>query len=356
MIKSKSKVSLWIVCTCILAFGCIERLDFRREYIEGQLVIYGLITDGEETPNVTVSRTRTSSFLPEGIHDAIVNLIQEDGTKRLFEYAGIGKYELPGFKAELGKGYKLEVKIGEQTYESQIETMPTISGNDELRYEIGIEPYDGPIERPVLTTYTKTTLPQTDEPIYLRWKVMETSLWGLVWIIPESGLPPPQPPPCFIYDEVDPNRLKLYDGAFSNNRSTELILGKRRVDNTFIWPYYQSVTQLSINQGAYEYWQQLKIMLDNQGSLFDIPSATVKGNIYNTENPDEKVLGYFEVAKTKTTRFYTLYSDMPFYLNRPCDYIRGKREDEYLPECIRCEARAGSRRWTSDRPSWWFSD
>ena len=94
-------------------------------------------------------------------------------------------------------------------------------------------------------------------------------------------------------------------------------MGKRMVDNSFLYPFFFSVKQLSINREAYEYWEKIKIVINNQGSLFDIPPAPVFGNIANVEDRNEIVLGYFEVAKTKVTRINTTRADGPLSLVAP---------------------------------------
>jgi hypothetical protein len=345
-----------MVVILLLTGSCIDQLDFIGNTEEGQLVIYGLVTDSDEIHKVTISETQSFSRIPKGIAGARVTLKDGQGVIRFFQDKGNGDYELEGVVAQAGSSYKLEIELEGKSYESEFEVMPTLSANDELSYTIATEPINGTIARPVMTLYSETTLPATDAPIYLRWKVRETYLWQLVWVIPESGFPPPPPPNCFISSDLDANRLNLFDGSNSTSLKTEMVMSKRHIDNSFISPYNLSVTQLSTTRGAYEYWEQIKIMLDNQGSLFDVPPATVKGNMSNTDNPDEKVLGYFEVAKTKITRLYTFYSDIPFYLLKPCDYIRGKAIESYPSECHSCAVRAGSKSWTNERPSWWFAD
>jgi hypothetical protein len=150
---------------------------------------------------------------------------------------GNGDYELNGEVAEAGGSYRLEVQLEGKVYESEVEVMPTLSATDELSFTIGTEPINGPISRPVMTTYSETTLPAIDVPIYIRWKVRETYLWQLVWVIPESGIPPPPPPDCFVSTELDANRLNLFDGSNSTSLKTKMVMSKRQVDNSFIWPY-----------------------------------------------------------------------------------------------------------------------
>jgi hypothetical protein len=73
-----------MVTMLFLAVSCIDQLDFIGETEEGQLVIYGLVTDANETHKVTISETRASSLIPKGISGAGVTLKDGQGTVNRF--------------------------------------------------------------------------------------------------------------------------------------------------------------------------------------------------------------------------------------------------------------------------------
>ncbi|WP_241143782.1 DUF4249 domain-containing protein [Cognataquiflexum rubidum] len=339
----------------LLPVSCIDKLDFVGETKEGQLVIYGLFTDINERQVVNVSQTTATGLAPKGVPNAQVSLLTSSGGKHRYFSIGNGDYELYGVFAVEGQSYALEVVLDDEVYLSKYETVPTLVAEDVLSFAFVNEPFRSEAPESVFTVYSETTLPATRDPIYLRWAVEETYIWPLVYL-PGTGFPPPVPPPCFISDVIEPNRLNLFDGSGTSTRRTKLVLAKRMVDNSFLYPFFVSVKQLSINREAYEYWEKIKIVINNQGSLFDIPPAPVFGNIANVEDPNETVLGYFEVAKTKVTRIYTLRADVPFYLVDPCQFFPNKPDDSYAAECKSCNARAQGRRWTNDAPDWWKFD
>jgi hypothetical protein len=345
-----------IVFVCfLLLVSCIDRLDFVGDTDKGQLVIYGLFTDIDDRQMVNVSRTNNFGLPPIGVHDAQVNLITESGDRFQYFNIGNGDYEIRGIKAEEGRSYALEVILDGDTYLSKLEKVPVQLADDTLSFTFSTEPISNNTNAPVFSVFSETTLPDSQEPIYLRWQAEETYLWNRIWL-PCTGLCPPPPPNCFISDVIDPNRINLFDGSGTSTKSTTFTIGKRQVDNSFISTFYVTVRQLSINREAYEYWQKIKIVVNNQGSLFDIPPAPVYGNISNIENPEENVLGYFEVAKIRISRIKTTAIDVPFFLNRPCEFIVGKPAESYAPECISCEERALGKKWTTMAPDWWNID
>jgi hypothetical protein len=356
-INHKISARLLIVLSLyfLLPISCIDKLDFVGDTQEGQLVIYGLLTDINERQVVSVSRTSAFGLAPRGVQDAEVFLINESGGRSQYFLRGSGEYALEGFAALEGERYAIEVRLDDQVYRSKFEELPTLQAEDNLSFSFTKEPFRTESPESVFTVFSETTLPQSQNPIYLRWMLEETYFWPLVYL-PGTGFPPPPPPPCFISDVIEPNRLNLFDGSGTSTRKGNFILGKRLVDNSFLYPFFVSVKQLSINREAYEYWEKIKIVINNQGSLFDVPPAPVFGNISNVEDQNEIVLGYFEVAKTKVTRIYTTRADVPFYLIDPCQYFPNKPEDTYASECRSCEVRAQGRRWTNDAPDWWKFD
>ncbi|WP_113925154.1 DUF4249 domain-containing protein [Cognataquiflexum aquatile] len=339
----------------LLPFSCIDKLDFVGETEEGQLVIYGLLTDTDEKQVVNVSQTTIFGFPPKGVPNAQVSLLTSSGERYSYFSIGNGDYELNDVKAIEGKSYALEVVLDGNVYLSKYESVPKWQAEDVLSFTFTNEPFRTESPESVFTLNSETTLPATQDPIYLRWTVEETYFWPLVWL-KGTGFPPPPPPPCFISDAIEPNRLNLFDGSGTSTRKATFVMGKRMVDNSFLYPFFFSVKQLSINREAYEYWEKIKIVINNQGSLFDIPPAPVFGNISNVEDRNEIVLGYFEVAKTKVTRINTTRADVPFYLVDPCLWSPVIPEDSYAAECRSCAVRAQGRRWTNDAPEWWKFD
>ncbi|HSJ68058.1 MAG TPA: DUF4249 domain-containing protein [Anditalea sp.] len=338
-----------------LPLSCIDQLDYIVDTEVGQLVIYGLVTDQQDVHRVNVSRTNDFGLPPVGIGGASVSLILESGTRMNYINTDGGIYELYGFKPSEGQSVALEVIIDDKVYQSNFETIPTLVGHDKVSFTFSFEPFRSNAGETVFTVFAETQLPETTDPIFLRWMVEETYYW-LQTPLPCTGLCPPPPDPCFIFDIIEPSRLTLFDGSSSTTRETFQVMGKRVADNSFLFPFFASVRQLSVNRETYRYWEKIKIITNNQGSLFDTPPAPVLGNIKNINNPEEVVLGYFEVAKETVSRIYTTREDFPYYMVSPCDFVFGKAANDYPLECRGCENRARGRHWTNRAPEWWTFD
>jgi hypothetical protein len=349
---SSKLVTLTLSSILILAISCIDRLDFWKETEEGQLIIYGLFTDSDDSHIVNISTSAPFAFRPKGVSNGEVFLLTEGKGKKAYINKGNGKYELQDVKAKNGESYALEVVLEEVTYRSNFQKMPELVGKDSLSYQIVYEPFRTPLDEHLFKVYAKSQLPDTKDQLFIRWIVEEAHYWPLLWIPP--GVPPP--PPCFIFDVMDPTKVNLFDGTVTANRQNEQLLATRKIDNAFLFPFFVTVNQLSINREAFDYWERINIVLNNKGSLFDIPPAPVFGNIININDPNQHILGFFEVAKSSVSRFYVTSEISPIYLQPICEYTPGKPRELYPAECHSCEGRAAGREWTSNRPLWWVYD
>lgn len=352
--KSSILTFLLLLAAGVLG-GCIDRLDFFGDTQGGQLVIYGMVNDTDEVQRLEISRTNLQGFNPKGEDGASVTLLTQDGRRLRYTNTGNGEYQLAGFKGTPGQSYSIEVIIDKDIYESTVQTMPTILAVDNLEFRFGREMLDTEAEEGVFVVSATTNFPEGDNSGFFRWTALETYQWQRTWL-PCVGLCPPPPNPCYISDLMDPNRITLFDGSSSRTRQTRQEIAKRAVDNSFIGIFYVSLKQHSITRDAFEYWRKIDLIVNNRGSLFDIPPAPVYGNITNKNNPDEIVLGFFEVARVKYTRKFVNPADVPFFLTRPCDIVVGKPAEDYAAECVQCEVRAKGRAWTTTAPEWWFKD
>jgi len=68
--------------------------------------------------------------------------------------------------------------------------------------------------------------------------------------------------------------------------------------------YSLLVRQLTISEEAYNFWNKLQRQVENQESLYNSQPFQIRGNVYNTNDPDEAVLGFFMVAGQDDQRVY----------------------------------------------------
>ena len=365
-----TKLRIWGFLLLLLGFSsCVDQISFPLEKaVNERLIVSGLITNEKGTKRIFLSTTTaanrpplfvngyyTQNDAPRPVQNARITLWRA-GQPLLGEAfqevrSGVYEYELEE-PLEEGLPYFVEIQIGGKTYRSAPQVMPSVLGEDDLsftfeRARIGTNP-----DASQLILKTELTLPQVTGAYYLRWSVEEAYFWDLTFFPNPFNTPPPN---CIVFAYPDPERITLVNGEVLNRpggKSTQVI-AQRPVDQSFLSRHYFMANQLSITKEAYTYWERVREVVNNSGSVFDSPPAAIRGNVSNVKDPSEVVLGFVEVAKARETRLFTTRGDVPYFLEKVCEYIPGKRYDQYLPTCLSCEAFPNS---TRVYPDWWFRD
>ncbi len=111
------------------------------------------------------------------------------------------------------------------------------------------------------------------------------------WVTFVNGEQRRDPFDLIINDDrlVDGNEIREWDIVY------DLFPG----DTCEIW-------QMSISERAFNYWSLVFDQITNFGGPFDTPPAPIEGNVYNVNDPDEKVLGFFGVSKVSIASFITV--------------------------------------------------
>ena len=339
--------------------SCID--PFTIELEEGQVF---LVVDGEFTPekrphllelyytNSQVSRRRTPT---EG---ATIELVSGEGERELYTEIDKGIYQLKGEKIEGEENGEYFVKIklvNGAEYQSVPAKMPRqIKGDSAyIRFNFLEETLiTGAITKTsFLEVFVDSPLPQNDSDYWLKWEV------STLYSFPEIMCGPLGPPPdiCFIPGKNDPQQLMLLNGErFGNGRVERLKVNEKRlVSNNFEYRgrHYFLVNQQSINKETYDYWEKVNRVANQTGSIFDAPPAGIPGNIYNVNDPEEMVLGYFELTHTDSLRAYITAGELSNDFKFPTLVCPTSSSSffEFFRECCDCTRIENS---TLNRPAW----
>lgn len=356
-----------LMCVLLAFNSCVERIDFKLDKPDRErLIVSGLLTDLDEPQIVYLSVTTSNSREPLMTEDSIyvlddkprpypaaeVQLVDiTSGNTWRYEQTKPGQYELHGFLHQSSDArYVLEIASGSWLYKSEPQAIPEVIGSDELSLSFERTRLNDNPEAAQVVIRTEATLPDQVGDYYLRWAVDEAYFWDLTFFPNPFNTPPPL---CVVFGFPEPERITLVNGDQLNapGAKTTQILAKKLVDQSFLSRHYFNVRQLSISKNAYEYWRRVRELVNNSGSVFDTPPAPIKGNLYSVHDPDELVLGYFEVSKAKLTRIYSTLADVPFFLEKVCAYEPGKARDQYEPTCLSCNEFPNS---IMEFPEWWF--
>ena len=100
-------------------------------------------------------------------------------------------------------------------------------------------------------------------------------------------------------------------------------------------------TLLTVNEKAFDYWQNIKDQIDRTGGLFDANSNTIQGNVVNISS-DNIPLGFFGVYREVENYYFYNQTDLPI------------EQDVFScpGQCINCESIPSD--YANDvKPSWW---
>lgn len=341
------KSTIYILILCLLSVSCIEPIEIETDRKAGQLVVDGYITDGVGPHYVRLARTAETQRVTLPETGASVLLKDDEGNTETLSETEEGIYIHRGdlIRPRPGHAYHLEISLSNGvSYATLSDTMPTVVGQDSAWFSQGTR--NG---LKVVNVLAQSTLPRVERPLFLQWVVEE------VYQFFPTDFPDPfnsVPPSCFIFGLVAPQTVNLYDGSsFSTELIPQQLLVIRKFDYTFQQRHFFNVYQRSLSESAFRYMEKLEVLTNQSGSIFDIPPAPVKGNVFRVNDEAEQVLGFFSAVKQDSTQFDTRPGDFEFNASAPCEYIRFKPRGQYLDECLDCSILKGS---TYDKPPYFF--
>jgi hypothetical protein len=149
--------------------------------------------------------------------------------------------------------------------------------------------------------------------------------------------------PCWSYESCNGCINIFSDELVNGNKILKIPITKIPYDSRA--PYFLIVTQRSLTKNAYNFWKNVSDQVNNSGGVFDKPPIAIVGNLVNINNPDEQVLGFFEVSSVQNKSIYferDKIDEIPF--GTPPVY---KEVSNY---CIPCDE--GAYRTTIMPPGW----
>lgn len=310
-----SKHIIWFVLL-MFVFACIEPFDFTVDTTERVLVIEGGISNLTKAHQVRLSYTSALDDTAQAdvLSSAQVSIVSEGGNTEALTAVGDGTYlTRETFAGEIGEKYKLVIVAGDTRYESSFEELlqgaeidsvygryVEIPNEETNEMERGIQFFLDTHDKSLSTSYYRYEW----EDVY-KIEVPFPSLYEakrdedtayLVRRVEQIGV-------CYDYDTSSSLIIGTAIGSFENQLE-EFPLRFIPENSQKLRSRIGILTkQYSVSENAYTYYRVLRENQDASGSLFDIQAGTVLGNMTSSD-PDEVVLGFFEVAGVSERREY----------------------------------------------------
>jgi hypothetical protein len=319
MIKRWHRIIFALVISLTM-LTCIDPYTPQLRAFESRLVVDALLTD--EITSSSVRLTRTSLFpdgAPKMVSGAIVTITDDQGTSALLAERSPGNYHTDTltFRAEVGRTYQLAIETRDgKKYESSPSLMHPVPDIDSIYYgvdQVFSEQTGG--FRKGITFYIDT---KNEEPgSYYRWSYEEWWKFSvpdpaIFRYFNDSTIVPLQKinRTCYAHTSSDiidiENTVSGHIGDFI--MKPVLFVASDESDRLMI-QYCLGVKQMSLSSEEYEFWHLMTEINEAGGDIFDKQPFQVFSNIRNITDPDDQVIGYFQVSGVKQKRIYVTLSE-----------------------------------------------
>ncbi|HLZ15951.1 MAG TPA: DUF4249 domain-containing protein [Cyclobacteriaceae bacterium] len=292
----------------ILVTGCLD--PYAAPNVNGSgnyLVISGFLNASDSSCSITLSRSLplSSTDVPTPVSDATVAIEDSNGNSFSILQQTTGVYTNLNLPLSSQLKYRLHIVTGNgKSYRSDYVSIALCPPIDTVGWTLGRVN-----NMPTLNIYVSTHGSGGGSPYYL-WNFEET--WE--------------------YKAAFRSQLKVVNGQVVTNDdnnyycwrtlpSTDILIASAKqlsqnVVNQFqltsipansvklLDGYSILVTQQSLTEGAFEYWQQLKATTENLGTIFGPLPSQLSGNIHSETNVTEPVFGYFSATSVSQKRIF----------------------------------------------------
>lgn len=353
------KIITYINLIFLFLASCIDPFDAKLTTNERKLVVEAWLTN--EAPPYTVRLYFSSPYNNKDLNipvaGAKVFVSDNLGNKIDFEESpttrGFYQSSPTGARGQEGRIYTLNIRTSnDQLYQSKPELLRPSTPIDSV-----FSAFKEKIDERGIKTRSFDVLVESKDPAntenYYKWEAVRYE--SLQYCINRIAAPTPTAPPTrFLANCCQPcwtvikcqGCILLGDDKLVNGNKIRKTVGSVPYNSRL--DAYVLVKQYAISKDVHSFWMAVDGQVNNSGGIFDEPPTTIRGNIFNTNKPDEQVLGFFGAAgvsikPTFVKRNYVSTPPVP----EPDDNLLVV----ILRNCEPCEERSNR---TGKKPPNWF--
>jgi hypothetical protein len=317
--EKKILIPMILLAFCLLLAGCAEPYGLQSTDYEEALVVEATITNEMKNQEVKISKTyKLEESGPAFQTGANVYITDDLGNNYDFAEQA-GKYvSTSAFSAQTGRTYTLFITTSDgKSYHSSpaamttattIESMTATAANNsdgESGVSIKLNSYDSS----GTSKYYRYEYIETFKVIPPYWNTNQ-----LIYSVSDDTF--------YIVPRTEETRV-----CYSSQPSNAIIQtstsdqSEDRVSNfevrfisqqNYIISYRYSILVKQYVQSleSYSYYETLKKINGSESLLSQVQPGFFNGNIKNTDNPNEKVIGFFDVSSVSERRIFFNYSDL----------------------------------------------
>lgn len=319
-------MAILLITASILFTSCVDEYWPVLDKYENLLVVDGYISNEPGPYRVKLSMSSKlddRQIIP--VANASLVIMDDQGESETLTEIEPGTYvtSSTGIQGAIGKQYKIKiVTAGSETYESGFEELKNPTGIDTVFPVIEYRVQDNLTHDRVGYQFYLNTIPAVSDTNYYLERLEATYEYRadfLIKLIYVGALMPfinsDSLQTCWRTYKV-PEIFTYSDKNQSDPAITDIPLNYVDTETRELAIRYSLlVKQFSLSETAYKFWNSIKEQNSNQGGLYNTQPYQIRGNLLNTSDPEEPVLGYFMVAGVAKKRIF-VSPDMlpvPFY-------------------------------------------
>ena len=282
--------------------ACIKQVDVKTRNAPPILVVEGGITTDSVPYRVKLSYSgylRNGDNIPDSSQEknATVSITDDAGHAATLTYLDSGIYQTtdPNYIGVAGRTYSVVIILPNgKKYISAPEKLPPPVPIDKVSAA-----YVNQIsaDSPSYANVTVDITDPADQQNYYKWDFytwMPRKANGI-----GCGFGCVAFEYCF-QKEVSKSVNLLSDEAINGNPVKNQLVGNSHI--YWFGFHYIEISQLSLTQQAYQFWQSYLTQQARTGSILDPLPASIRGNVYNAANPADFALGYFSASSATHKR------------------------------------------------------
>lgn len=307
------KKTLILFASLLLITACVVEVPIESKGFEQALVVEGTVTNEFKQHLIKLSQVFAIDTIgPNPLSGATVKVI--GASEYIFEETTPGNYiSIDSFAAKPGINYQLFILVNGEEYESKPLQLPETSSIGQLTSNrINYRGNDG-------VAITLNNQASTGAAKYYRYEFTETFKFNSNYfkankIVIEDGEALEVPKlkeeyTCYRTDESQKILLASTNSLSEDSVNDLLITFIDAKDPKLSLRYSVLVKQYVISSEAYNYYEILKELSGSDNIFSQSQPGFFAGNIYNSNNVDEKVIGFFNISSVSTKRTYFNYDD-----------------------------------------------
>ncbi len=321
----KSRTTYYFICfiaTGSLATSCVESFEIKTDVFESAIVIEAIITNEFKYQEIYLSRTFKFEEEASFENNAEVKIVDSSKNTFVFTENSPGKYiSTVKFGAQLDAEYQLFITTSSgKSYTSKPVQLPSIVPIDNIqavreKSDLGVDRVGilvDSFDPSGKSRNYRYEYEETYKIIAPYWSPQYLKIVNDTVSPPEIGILPKTWEDQICYKTVVSNTIiQTQTNNLTEDRVSKFPVRFLPRDNFIISHRYSIlVKQYVQSPEAYTYYETLNSLASSESLFSQTQPGFINGNVVSKDNPDEKVLGFFDVSSVSSKRIFFNFSDL----------------------------------------------